>query len=345
MLTILNDSHIGAIRGAGTTPVTQWQLRQHLLATFASHLPAGSDLMLLGDLFDTNNVPVHDVLKTYLILVDWLTANPHATLWLVAGNHDLSKTSTILSSFEFLCSLLQKFSPRVYVVMEPRECPWGYIIPHLPNQDLFDLALSEMPPSRTLFVHCNYDNNFAAQADQSLNLSKLALERLPVEQVIVAHEHHKRKVGKVYIPGNQMASSVSDWLSESDKFYTTLEIGGEPQFVKCADRSTEFVQMNWKELQVTDHLFVRVNGDATPEEATSALNAVNKLRARHPALVVTNGINMLSEDNAAAISASLDEVAAFNIWETLEAYLEPAEFTVVQTVNGRVSNAQATQTD
>ena len=335
-LTILNDVHIGVIRTAGTTPATQWALRQHLIARFERLLPSTqSDLMILGDLFDTNNVPLHDVLKTFTVLIGWLSKPTAGKLYMVAGNHDLSKVSTVLSSFDMLCELLVAFNPtKVVIIKKPVMIEHGYVIPHLANQDLFNMALDNVPRCDNLFLHCNYDNNFAAQSDQSLNLSKEQLDKLPIERVIIAHEHHKRCKGKVWIPGNQIASSVSDWMSDSNKHYIVFN-NGVPSLVECADKSSEFVEMYWKELEVTDHLFVRVTGMASADEASAHLNAINRLRSIHKAFVITNAVSVITEDNTQEFENNLEAAQSFDILEAMREFLTPEEFKKIQDVNNR----------
>ena len=58
--------------------------------------------MILGDLFDAHDVASGMCLTHFTLLNNWLVEHPAATLYLVAGNHDLSKTSTTFSSFELL---------------------------------------------------------------------------------------------------------------------------------------------------------------------------------------------------------------------------------------------------
>ena len=226
-LRILNDTHIGAIRSAGTTPITQWALRQHILSEFGRLLPQEheqEDCMILGDLFDTHNVPLYDFTATVTMLDKWLVQHPNNKLYNVLGNHDASKTSNILSSFQALGSLLSRHTNYVHIE-EPQETPYGYVIPHVRNQELFDYEVLKMPSTDYLFVHCNYDNHFAAQADQSLNLSAQQVAQCPARLVVFAHEHHARREGKVIIPGNQIATSVADWIPPKDKGFLVLEPG------------------------------------------------------------------------------------------------------------------------
>lgn len=331
MLTILNDTHIGAIRSAGTTPATQWQLRQRTLDAFSTLLPSEGDLLLNGDLFDTFNIPIFDLLKTYEILHEWMNSHPQNKLFNSAGNHDKSKTSSVMSSFGFLGKLLAKSHPTQYVHIEvPTMTPWGYVIPHLANQDLFNAALTEVPACKYLFLHCNYDNNFAAQSDHSLNLSAAQAASLPVEKIILAHEHHGRTAGKVVVSGNQIATSVSDWLSPGDKVFTVIRDDMTLGHATAAIRSAEFCEQDWKALELTDHPFIRVTGTATAEEGKDVVTLIAKYRQRSPALVITNGVRILGADGEELIVSSVEQLEGFDIWTILKELLSEEDYTTLK---------------
>lgn len=330
-LTILNDIHAGAVRSAGTTPESQLALREHIRSSFANLLPDEGDLLLNGDLLDSGNVSLLALFNILEVLTSWLDDHPTASLYNSAGNHDLSKSSNILSSFQMLGLILSKSYPGRYIhIEEPTMTPYGYIIPHLRNQDLFNVAIANVPATQYVFVHANFDNNFAAQSDQSLNVSRLQVETMPCQHIIFGHEHHGRNLGKVLIPGNQIASSVSDWLSPGDKKYVQLTQMG-PVLATSARRADEFIDLNWKNLEVTTHKFVRVSGAATEEELGSALAAINKFRNVSPALVISNGIETLSDDSTAEVfSSSLESVQAFDILAALRKILTKEEMSALE---------------
>lgn len=333
-LTCLHDVHIGAVRTAGTTPFTQFALRKHILSRFQKLLPVTGDLVLLGDLFDTSNIPVYDVLETYKILAEWLESNNSRVIYSMGGNHDLSKTSNVLSSYNLLASLLERQFPERFInVAEPALTPYGYMIPHLPNQDLFNLALKSVPECETLFLHVNIDNNFAAQSDQSLNMSREQIAECKAEKIVCAHEHNTRTLDKVILPGCQVPTSVSDWITDKDKYYLRI-VDDVPSLVCCARRASDYTEMDWKELSITDHLFVRVVGEAEPEEVSSAISAINKLRLKHPAFVITNAIKTTSVSNtdAAMFSESLQSVQAFSVKAALANILNAKEMKVVESL-------------
>lgn len=335
-LRILNDRHIGAVRSAGTTPTTQCAIREHLIDSLKRDLPIGGDLMILGDIFDKEFIPLIDLRETYRILSRWLADNALSELWLVAGNHDLSKSSNILSSFDFLGYLLE--NPRCHFVKEMVTTRWGVIIPHVPNQDLFNLALDSVPDCKCLFLHCNYDNGFAAQSDHSLNLSREQAEACKAEHIIIAHEHHARSDGKVILPGNQSASSVSDWLSNSDKYFLdiTYEPATEGSFkiekVKCADRESSFVDFDWRDGTKSEAMFLRVSGRASPEEASAVVSYISRLRQSSTALAISSAVRIESEDTTKLAADSLESIQAFSVQLALRELLTARQLQIIESV-------------
>lgn len=333
MLDVFNDWHIGVDRGAGTTPESQWALRQYLIAKGASLL-GENDILLNGDLFDKGNIPIHDVLQTFNVFADWLVDHKYKTLYLAAGNHDLNKTSNILSSFQFLARLLRRaFPDRVAVIEEPMMTPYGYVIPHLANQALFDHALTQVPECDNLFLHCNYDNNFAVEADQSLNLSREQALAFQGRNIIVAHEHYPRMVGKVIIPGNQFASSVSDWQQNGNKQHLRIEDGGTVRFIDTAIKADDYTEMRHDDLRVTDHKFVKVTGRVGAAESGAVVAQLNRFRTKHAAYVIANGVNTVSEDNSEVIAQSVEAIQAFNVWGALQEIFTKQEFAILQEVD------------
>ena len=332
MITVLCDVHIGAQRSAGTTHLTAFQLRQNLLSQFASLLDEGGDTIILGDLFDTGHIAMADVLATWKILRQHLGAGHR--LWLVNGNHDLEKNLTLLSSFQFLCKLLEaEFPQLVKVIAEPALIGSAhYVIPHLPNQDLFDAALAVAPTCKYLYVHCNYDNNFAVESDHSLNMSKEQAQAAKAEMVIFAHEHQHRKElgGKVLVIGNQFPSSVADCLGNDRKF--KLEISGtEPwRLVPTWQAAGDYCEMDWQDLQDNGCRFIRVIGAATAAQAGDVVQAISKFRSKSKALVITNATSVEGAAGAEQIQLNMEEVQAFDVWEALLECLDEREQGIIK---------------
>lgn len=331
-LTVISDLHIGAMRSAGTTPASQLALREHLISGLKAILPSSGDLLINGDLLDTSNIPIMDVLKTFEVLADWLHTNSSSKLYNSAGNHDLSKVNTTLSSFQFLGKLLTRQFPDRYVhIEEPTMIPHGYVLPHLRNQDVFDLAIEAVPQCNFAFFHANFDNGFAAQSDQSLNVSKQQTTDCLAKTLVFGHEHHPRQSGKVLVPGNQLASSISDWLQAADKKYIVIE-DGVVTFHTSARRSDEFAEVNWKELATApEKKFLRVSGVAQADEISGAVTALNRLRATSNALVIANAIEAVSDEGIAeTFASSLDSVQAFDIVAALRKIFDAEEMKTLE---------------
>lgn len=329
-LQILNDVHIGAIRSGGTTPSTAMALRKKILCDFERLLPKCKDLMLLGDLFDKANIPLTDVLETYKILSNWLEENPDNWLFNVAGNHDLSGSSNVLSSFQFLGALLKHSFPDRYMhIEEPSHTPHGYVIPHLRNQDLFDLALSQAPADKVLFVHANFESPFAQHSDQSLNFTREQVEKAKL--VVCAHEHQPRSLKNIEIPGNQIASSVSDWLGTKSKQFLSLDEMGF-YYTECARNFDEFIVQDWQDLEETGHVFVRVEGTAAAEQASEVVTAINKFRRTSQALVITNAVKIVSENSVADFESTLSNVQGFSVMDALKPLLTAEEIKIIESL-------------
>lgn len=336
-LTIISDLHIGAERAAGTTPLTAWQMRQYLLEEFKALVDnAQGSLMILGDLFDTGHVPMADLLSTWNILAARCFAGHE--LILVQGNHDLEKTLTKLSSFQFLCKLLEGAYPqRVQVIDQPTALPryGAYVVPHLANQDLFNTALSAVPKCAYLMVHCNFNNNFAIESDHSLNMSVEQAAAVPAKHIIFAHEHQAKVAinGKVYIAGNQFPSSIADCLGNDAKYMTLLTEAGI-QKIETWNRKGEYIEQDWRDLKDQGHKFIRVVGEASATEAADVVSAIAKFRNKSKALVITNAVKVEGAADGEQIQITLEQVKSFNVLEALLECLDEREQEVVKGLLG-----------
>lgn len=327
---IINDTHGGVIRSAGTTPYTAYALRQWVIQQIASLLQraSGCDLLINGDLLDSESVPYSDLLAIYELIAQWMIDNKDCTLYLPPGNHDLSKTTTTMSSQQFLTKLLvAMFGGRVVAPTAGTAIQVagdkGWVIPHMPNQELFDLELERVPKVKYLFVHCNYDNKFAAQSDHSLNMSKEQAEKCAAQQIIFGHEHQRKMAltGKVVIIGNQFPTSVADCLGNTDKYMGMIT--DKLQLEPVWEGEGSFVKADWRELGDVppDAQFVRVEGDALASEAPAVVSTISKLRKSHGAFVITNATTVEGRDQSVA-AVSMESVANFNVVAELMNMLE-----------------------
>ncbi len=332
-LTILNDVHIGAQRASGTTPLTAWQLRQYLIKSFKELVDGvEGDLLILGDLFDTGNIPMADVLATWEILRAWLERGQKC--YLVLGNHDRTRTLTTLSSFQFLCRLLTaQFPGQVQEIDDPvylKEHD-AYVVSSSPNQDLFNAALAAVPKCTYLMVHCNFNNNFAVESDHSLNMSVEQAAVAPVKHIIFAHEHQAKTAinGKVYIAGNQFPSSISDCLGNDAKYMTVLTNAGI-QKIETWNRKGNYAEQDWRSLSDDGSKFIRVVGDAVATEAADVVSAIAKFRNKSKALVITNAVKVEGASDGEQVQITLEQVKSFDVLSALLECLDEREQGVVK---------------
>lgn len=336
-LTVINDTHCGVVRSGGTTPKSAWALRQWNLQRLDALLSAiNTDLLVLGDLLDTYSIPYLDLWEVVSHLVKWLAVNPDCTLFLVPGNHDLSKTTSTMSSFQFLCRMLHANSNRVVVMDKPGRLKGhdAYVIPHVPNQDLFDLELDKVPDDvATLYLHCNYNNHFAQQSDHSLNLSEQRARDLPVKRIVFAHEHQHRTMlgGKVIVIGNQIPTSVADCIGPEAKYM--LEVGVDYTELRPVwEAAGSFAKVDWRDLgsAPAGAQFIRVEGDASAVEASSVVSAISKLRNTHNAFVITNAVKIEGRSLESSLETKGQEsVQNFSIMDALKRRLSEAQWAVV----------------
>ena len=329
MLTILNDLHIGVLRSGGTTPATAWNLRQKTLQATRELLDGvDTDLVINGDLFDSYACPHADLLEAFEIFSQWLERGHK--LWLVMGNHDLSTDSTKLSAAEFFGKILESGCERVQVL---RGSGWinaeTYAISHVSNQDLFDIELSKMPECKYLLLHCNYDNKFAAQSDNSLNLTEDTAKALPVQTIILGHEHQRRSMldGKVQIIGNQIPTSVADCLGNKQKVYARLS--SDLELVTCWHSEGDFIELDWQELREVPCRFVRITGEATAAQAPDVAKAISRYRSVSEALVVTNAVK-IAQESGEGFAQDLETLQGFNVLDALLSFFTPEEAAVIK---------------
>jgi len=349
-LSVLNDTHVGAIRSGGTTPQTAFALRQYLKDRLKVLMGAcnGTDILFNGDLFDTGNIPFMDLWDTVEIFSTWLQENPKNVIYAAGGNHDYNKNAMQMSSFQLFCLIMQsRFTERFVAIHEPTlvEKHGAYVIPHMLNQDLFDLALSKVPKVKYLFLHCNFDNKFAQQADHSLNLSPDQARELPVERIILGHEHQRSVAltGKVMVPGNQSPSSVADCLGNRDK-YMAVARPDKVELIAVWSRDPAYAEIPWAEALQTGlderYQFIRVIGEATSAEAAKVASTIAKLRSTNKtAFVVTNAVKV--EGQSAGEEYNLEAVKSFDITEAVLRRLNEPQRAVVNKLL-KDANVQAT---
>jgi hypothetical protein len=331
----LNDQHLGVNRSGGTTPVTYATLLEYTHERFDSALdiPTQDGCVLLnGDTFDGFLVSNAVLLRTYSAICALLESGAIRTLFLARGNHDVSRDSTKLSSFDLLGALLTDSYPqRVVVITEPTLIAWGeneldqgWVVPHASNQDIHDLWLEQVrnDPVPFAFLHANYSNGFAVESDHSLNVTKeqcAALEAAGFKHIIFGHEHvQNTHPNGVLITGNQWPTSISDCLNNTHKRALQIDGGVIREHVTWEDKGSYF-EVDWAKLDQIPGTaqFVRVKGEATDEQAAAVLEGISQLRKKHSAFVISNAVVVNGRSLDVSSLEAIEQVQQFDVLEFL----------------------------
>jgi hypothetical protein len=94
-----------------------------------------------------------------------------------------------------------------------------------------------------------------------------------------------------------------------------------------------YKEMDWNALVPTDDQFIRVVGQALPDQGAAVAQAISRYRSQSQAFVIANAVTMLSsEDGLTEFAQSLEEVLTFDVMGALLEYLTPEEGKVVKEV-------------
>lgn len=200
-------------------------------------------------------------------------------------------------------------------------CDTVWCIPHMPNQDLFNVEVAKAADfdgkGKQLLLHCNYKNAFADNSDHSLNLNDDQVTSLMIAgwTLVFGHEHVGRSLrdGRVIIVGNQFPSSVSDCIGDEDKHCLRIH-DGALTLERTWSAHENYIEVDWKNLDVSDkYKFIRVTGAASAAEAADVIKAVSKLRQSHDAFVITNAVKIEGCDLSKDMTSSVEDIKAFDV--------------------------------
>lgn len=298
-MKVINDVHIGTSRKAGTTPATQEALRSFLHQGFRDLLCGDDHIVINGDLFDSFEVESREVVETFVSIADYLHGGSNK-ITLIAGNHDYNPRGGKLSSFHLLCHFLRSQFPDQVTVIDhtvgfSRVAERVWAIPHMPNQDLFNMEVEKAIAGEggVLLVHCNVMSHYCDHSDHSLNLSELQVDALIAAgwRIVAGHEHQysTRRNGRVLVSGNQICTSVSDCLNCDAKGYVRIE-NGVDEWVKLGNLN--FAEVDWQSEVLPDEQFLRVTGTATAEQAADVVARVAAIRRASSAFVIGNAVKV-----------------------------------------------------
>jgi predicted phosphodiesterase len=347
---IINDLHLGVNRSGGTTLASLTSLREYGHTKHRELLDLAKDgdtVVVNGDLSDVYDIPLGQAIEIYAVVGEFLRAQKSSRVVWAVGNHDLSKDSSKLGTVAFLGALLEaQFPGRFQLLDKPGLLGSDtYIIPHVANQEMFDMELTRIPTGVTfVLLHCNYDNEFAGAMDHSLNLSRKQAKALKDRGItmVFGHEHQQRDLigGAVAIVGNQFPSSVSDCLNNETKRCAVIE-DGRLSFIQTWSRDDKvgyFKEVDWRDVASFIHEpsgFIRVVGNAKGEEAAEMIKAISTLRSKSEAFVITNAVQVEQAEGLGEIAASVEDVRSVNVIDLLLELVTPEQARVIKQLTGR----------
>lgn len=350
-ILVLNDVHAGVRRVGGTTQASAAGLKEYIKFSLFQCLATHNcnRLLIAGDLFDSFTVETRDVADVLNVLVDgWLNKGKHITLQ--AGNHDDKASGNKMSHFDLLCAaLVAAYAGQVRVIPVGGYTlgdGWMQVadnviaISHHVDQQAFLQTLRALKhlytPGMWVVVHCNFDNSFAAKTDHSLNIDREMAGWITETgaKLLFAHEHQARVLmdGAVTIMGNQWPTSVADCLGNEFKYGHVIETDGTlDRFETWSIHGKQgFGLVDWKDLQdslLSFEGFIRVEGEATAQEASSVMTTISRFRMKSKAFIVSNHVTI---DGIAAAEEGEEQItvdnSVFNLMEFVEGHVTPEQF-------------------
>lgn len=312
MYLIISDLHQGLTRKTGVTAESLAQFENDKIKSLAALLAQHEDkeIIVAGDLFDSHDVTLRSILQ----VASTLLTHPKK-VWIIAGNHDLSKNTLKMSSLKFLSEWVIMNSTNVEVIFEPQTIGENiFAVPHMPNQELFDEAIKHATTD-ILITHCNYENGFAVEKDHSLNLTKKQAKKF--KMVISGHEHNARTVGNVHMVGAFAPCNVGE--ASVEKFSHVFD----PQRMSLTTEGQSphtYQEIHWKDMDTALAVdFLKIVGEATAAEAPTVLSAVAALRKKSSAYMIQNSVTVESIELGEVEGASFESV---NTMELLGSILD-----------------------
>jgi metallophosphoesterase superfamily enzyme len=356
---IINDLHLGVQRSGGTTISSAEALRKFAHDKHAALLQLAvkhnCDVVTVnGDLADQYDIPLSEGIEILATAKLFLEGNPDKELEWGLGNHDLAKDSSKLGIVAFLGVILEGWFPgRFRLIRKPTLLSAGvYMIPHLVNQEQFDLALSQVPDeAKTVLLHCNYENTFAGALDHSLNVSREQVRKLRDRgmTVVLGHEHLARTLmnGHLVIVGNQFPTSVVDCLAHGDaqkdgkKYALIVNEDGSFDHIQTWSKDDDdgwFAEADWQELgelSEDGRGFVRVVGEAAATQAADVVKAIAQFRQRSHSFVVTNAVQVEGLDTTDDEIVTQEDIRRIDVIGLLLGMLDERQAAKIRELTGR----------
>lgn len=311
-IIVYTDPHLGLQRAAHTTPESKRRLQDALFAAVGEihalkYQNEGQNfLVCVGDFFDTYSNPEEVTARA---------ARPLSQLdFCLSGNHDVVGRESKMGSLELLDRVLHrdpgqdsKLSVIAGAYGEPYCRSWLVLshncsmtfVPHVASSDLFEasleLAMKELdslkalagdkPIKHYLFLHCNYDNDMAAEKEATLNLTASDAEVLlehGFDYIVLGHVHQPSDHlgGRVIVLGNTHPTGFGDlgfkrimMINEQGERY--FESAYEAEIYEASLDLDDY--LTGKAALSSQVRFATLTGNIGPERAADLAKAVKQI--------------------------------------------------------------------
>lgn len=310
MLVIYSDPHLGLVRSTNTTPASRKALQQDLFTAVRAIHNRYEDAFKVcaGDFFDTYSNEEAVVSQAAPLFYDLDVC--------LSGNHDVVNREGKVGSLELLNEL--GHGSGAYIAVQADYDSYRVtrcstqeaeliLVPHVATADLFEQALEDAVAHAEayraeksyqavkrpciLLLHCNYDNELAAEKEATLNLSRIRASQLleAFDYVMTGHVHQPSTDfnGRLIVLGNTHPTGFGDL---GDKYITIVEQGQVRQelIYSAAQHEAvldinEYLSGNYKPLP--EHVrFLELTGHLQVESANLLGRTLTELRNELPQL-------------------------------------------------------------
>lgn len=363
-IIVYTDPHLGLQRAAHTTPESKRRL-QDALFDAVSEIHAlkwvgeqQNYLVCVGDFFDTYSNPEEVTARAAGLLseVDFC----------LSGNHDVVGRESKMGSLELLDKVLHRDTRKATQLNviageygKPHSNSWFVpshncsltFVPHVATGDLFDESLelamagleklksaaaaAECDAKHYLFLHCNYDNDLAAEKEATLNLSAedagILLE-YGFDYIVLGHVHQPSDHlgGRVIVLGNTHPTGFGDL---GHKRFMLIDSQGLPRFESlynaelCEDGIDLDDYLTGRRALGEQVRFATLTGNIGPERAADLAKAVKQIWSEQAGLMALRSV--VSIENPMQVK-SADAVSFRRLPEHIEKELadRPAQLAI-----------------
>jgi hypothetical protein len=231
----LGDPHLGRVF-KNNVPKSKLGIREEsVFNEFRNRLfnTTSDYFVVMGDLFDKSVIKHSVLLDTIETITKAVQLNPDVKYIILAGNHDLSKDKTLVSSFQVLTTFLKNKFKNLYILSDEKTLVYNInnllFFPYNPYEQVTkNIVLNLL--GNTLLEDCicfgHWDTtDFSLLSGTTSYHSNLIPDFLIESKclVVTGHEHKPKQNGSTYVTGSMQPYAHGEQL-DTEPLYVTHEI-------------------------------------------------------------------------------------------------------------------------